>query len=107
LPWLDENQRSSISASITLVGLELLFLTGWWWPGIMLVIAVVILAEGAMRGELRCGLQGAGWLLAIAVWSIFNYNVGLLFVVIGVGVLANAFLKPGVARKPHVDNTLD
>jgi hypothetical protein len=38
---MDKRKRaSSISGGIFLIGLGVLFLTGWWWPGILVVIGL-------------------------------------------------------------------
>lgn len=42
----------SITAGVFLVGLGMLLLTGWWWPGIMLVIGLASAAELARRGQI-------------------------------------------------------
>ena len=43
---------SSIAGGVFLVGLGMLVLTGWWWPGIMLVIGLASAAELARRGQM-------------------------------------------------------
>jgi hypothetical protein len=44
---------SSITGGVFLAGLGMLILTGWWWPGIMLVIGLASAAELARRGQMR------------------------------------------------------
>ncbi len=46
----------SISGGVFLIGLGMLMLTGWWWPGIMLVIGLASAAELARRGQMRTAL---------------------------------------------------
>ncbi len=43
---------SSIMGGVFLIGLGMLVLTGWWWPGIMLVIGLASAAELTRRGQL-------------------------------------------------------
>src|SRR5689334_13663132 len=49
-------RSSSITGGVFLVGLGLLVLTGWWWPGIMLVIGLASAAELARRGQMAAAV---------------------------------------------------
>ena len=42
----------SVTGGVFLVGLGMLVLTGWWWPGIMLVIGLASAADLARRGQM-------------------------------------------------------
>lgn len=42
-PW------NNLQSAIWLIGIAILFLTGDWWPGILFVIAISILAETALQ----------------------------------------------------------
>jgi hypothetical protein len=41
----------SISGGVFLIGLGILVYTGWWWPGILLVIGLASSAALIMRGR--------------------------------------------------------
>jgi hypothetical protein len=41
---------AEVQSAIWLIGLGLLFLTGWWWPGIMIVIGASMVAGALVRG---------------------------------------------------------
>ena len=43
LPW----QR--IQGAVWLIGLAIIALKGWWWPGILVVIAISGLVQGAVQ----------------------------------------------------------
>lgn len=43
--------RSTIAGGIMLIGIGMLILTGWWWPGIMLVIGCAVAAERFLHGQ--------------------------------------------------------
>lgn len=60
-------RASEIEKGIFFVGLGILFLTGWWWPGIMLVIAAAILGRTVANGQPWQSATGALWLIGIAV----------------------------------------
>jgi hypothetical protein len=42
-PW------RSIHGAIWMIGLAILFLKGWWWPGILILVAVSGIAEALIR----------------------------------------------------------
>jgi hypothetical protein len=86
----------SISGGVFLIGLGMLVLTGWWWPGIMLVIGLAGAAELARQGQLAAALSTfalfAAIPLGIALISAINIPwlpVGA-FVLIALGLLALA-----------------
>ena len=98
-----------ISGGVFLVGLGLLFLTGWWWPGIMFVTAASIIARTIAEGNDPKTATGAFWLIGIGVlfgmpnligdiaggfWNIFP------LILIGIGL----FMFFGGRYRPNVDN---
>ncbi len=48
---------SSIAGGVFLIGLGMLALTGWWWPGIMLVIGAAGAAELMRQGQTGAALS--------------------------------------------------
>ena len=44
--------RSGYSGSVFFIGLALLFITGWWWPGILAVLALMAMVRAYERGKL-------------------------------------------------------
>ena len=42
--------RNGITGGLILVGVGVLALTGWWWPGIMVVLGIAI-GEGSRSGD--------------------------------------------------------
>lgn len=63
-----KENASQISGGVFLVGLGMLFLTGWWWPGIMFVIAASIIAGTMAEGKPLSQATGAFWLIGIGVF---------------------------------------
>jgi hypothetical protein len=56
-PW------KSIHSAIWLIGLAILFWKGWWWPGILVLIALSALVQGAIQimvPEAVEEMEGAG-----------------------------------------------
>ena len=85
-------KASQIGNGIFFVGLGLLFLTGWWWPGIMLVFAASVLGRVLAAGKSWQEARGA-LLLAVAalLLSLGNFSgefwLPLIFVGIGLYML--------------------
>lgn len=87
--------RDGITGGLLLIGIGVLALTGWWWPGIMVVLGIAIGAGLVFRGRYLQGAIMAAIFFAIPFlveadipWEIFGPMV-----LIGVGaiVLIKAF----------------
>jgi hypothetical protein len=59
-----ENKKSPIFAGIMLIGLGILVYTGWWWPGIMLVIGTALGVDKFLQGQVK---EAAGLFLLFLV----------------------------------------
>ena len=92
-------QASAISGGIFLIGLGVLLFTGWWWPGIMVVLGLAGCAELVFRGQIWRGIGTLAFFLAIPAilwltrvtpirWGIVG---PLVLIGIGVIVLVKAF----------------
>ena len=81
-----EKRRQSwkVGNGIFFVGLGLLFLTGWWWPGIMLVFALSALGRALAAGKSWQEARGA---LLLAVIALLFSLPGLM------GSLSGAFWR--------------
>jgi hypothetical protein len=92
---------SPITGGVFLVGLGMLILTGWWWPGIMLVIGLASAAELARRGHLAAAAATfvgfAAIPVAIALASAIDvpWVPGGAFVLIALGLLSLARAMSG------------
>lgn len=111
-----EEKASQASTGVFFVGLGLLFFTGWWWPGIMFVIAASILARTMALGERWQSATDALWLIAIGVifgipgliadiagafWQIFP----LILVGMGLFMLFGGKYRPNVSGKRKNDDS--
>jgi hypothetical protein len=71
-----ENKKSPIFAGIMLIGLGILVFTGWWWPGIMLVIGTALGVDKFLQGQVK---EAIGlFLLFLAIPTavfIFSNNI--------------------------------
>ena len=83
---MSEKRRQSwkIGNGIFFVGLGLLFLTGWWWPGIALVFAASALGRALAAGKSWQEARGA---LLLAVIALLFSLPGLM------GSLSGAFWR--------------
>ena len=52
----DKFSNSSVSSGIFLIGLGVLAFSGWWWPGILLVVGLSSSAALIMRGKYLAAL---------------------------------------------------
>ncbi len=109
-----EEKASQASTGVFFVGLGLLFFTGWWWPGIMFVIAASILARAMSLGERWQSATGALWLIGVvfgipgliadiagAFWQIFP----LILVGMGLFMLFGGKYRPKVNGKRKNDDS--
>jgi len=91
---MDQQKRaSSISGGIFLIGLGVLFLTNWWWPGILVVIGLSGGAELIFRGQISKGLGTITFFCGIPlVWTIvqstnISWSIIGPFILIALGVI--------------------
>jgi hypothetical protein len=104
---LHPNQASAVTGGIWLIGIGVLFATRLWWPGILVLVGLTAVIQQWASGQRWYGMHAGFWLILVAVWACFRYNIAILFVALGIYVIATAFWQPGIFRKPHVDNTLE
>lgn len=91
-----EKQRTAsaaLSSGIFLIGLGVLMATGWWWPGIMVVIGLSSGAALIFRGKTWQGISTLAFFCGIAIVveivrrTDMNGVVIAAFVLIGIGVI--------------------
>ncbi len=97
---MDKKKRaSSISGGIFLIGLGVLFMTDWFWPGILLVIGLSGGAEQIFRGQIARGIGTIAFFSAVPIviaivqstdisWAIVG---PFILIVLGVITLVKAF----------------
>jgi hypothetical protein len=109
-------QASGISGGIFLIGLGILMITGWWWPGILVVIGLSGGAEQIFRGRTSSGIWTIVTLCGIAlVFTIVqstDVTWGIIgpFILIALGVIALVrvfFLRDEVMEEAIVEEASD
>jgi hypothetical protein len=85
---MDRRRKASgISGGIFLIGLGVLIITGWWWPGIMLVIGLSGGAEQIFRGRIASGIGTIAFFTAIPViWALVE-STNLTWAIVGPFIL--------------------
>lgn len=84
--------RSPSASGALLIGLGVLLMTGWWWPGTLLVIGVALAIEYAAEGRVFEGVGLATLLLAIPILilsevvAIVRWSAIGPFVLLGLGI---------------------
>jgi hypothetical protein len=78
---------SSITGGVLLAGLGMLVLTGWWWPGIMLVISLASAAELAHRGQVATAMTTFVGFAALSVGIALISAIHVPWVPVGAFVL--------------------
>ncbi len=94
-----QRKASAISGGLFLIGLGVLIFTGWWWPGIMVVLGLAGGAELIFRGQIVRGIGTFAffWGIALVVIIVQMTNVPwsivgpLLLIGVGVIILFKAF----------------
>ena len=82
---------------IWLIGIAVLAVTGWWWPGIMVLVGISALVGGLQSGgswEQRWGgIQGAIWTFGIAVLAVTGWWWPGIMVLVGLSVILGAITR--------------
>ena len=99
-----QRKASAISGAIFFIGLGVLLITGWWWPGIMLVLGLSGGAELIFRGKLVRGIGAIVFfcsipiVVAIVQATEISWTAVGAFVLIGIGAIIlvkGFFLREG------------
>lgn len=82
------NKRSEqVAGGVFLIGLALLFMTGDFFPGILIVIGLSVLAKGIAEGKQLNEISGWAWLIGLGVVFTLGFSFPLLLIGLGVWML--------------------
>jgi hypothetical protein len=84
-----QRARNPITAGLLLVGIGVLAITGWWWPGIMVVLGIALGGGLVFRGRYLEGLVMAAIFFAIPLLTTKDIPWGTFgpMVLIGAGLV--------------------
>ena len=92
-----KGKADAIGGAIFFVGLGILLLTGWWWPGIIVVIGLSSLVTSLLAGKKRDAMFAVVIFGIIIVLSFTNISlsviIALLAIGIGIWIFMHAFKK--------------
>ncbi len=64
---MTEKRANEVFGGTFLIGLAVLFLVHWWWPGILFVIGIALLVRAVAQGRAWSDERGGLVILAIGV----------------------------------------
>ena len=113
----NKEKASQACAGVFFIGLGLLFFTGWWWPGIMFVMAAAMLAQSMAAGESWRSATGALWLIGIGlvfgipgligdIASVFWQLFPLILIGMGLFMLFGGKYRPDINSKRKRDDDI-
>jgi hypothetical protein len=86
-----------ITGGIWLIGIAVLAVTGWWWPGVLVLIGLSALISGLAAGDgwQRWGsIQGAIFMLGLAAIAALNWWWPGVLVLVGLIAILSAIIRP-------------
>ena len=102
-----KERADQISGGVFMIGLALLFITHFWWPGIMFVIGATIIARTMAEGKDWTQATPAFWVIGIGVVfgvpGLFGgINWGSIWpialIAIGLFMLFGGNMRPKISR---------
>jgi hypothetical protein len=87
-----QEEGDGVAGALLLIGLAVLMLTGWWWPGIMVVLGIAIGLGLISEGKVLPGLGAAAIFFGIPILTQFNIRWETFgpMILIGLGVIGLA-----------------
>ena len=86
---------SGVGGGLFLIGLAVLFFTGWWWPGILVLIGISSLVGSLAAGQpLWVGLQGSLWMFGIAALAATGWWWPGILVLVGLSAILGSIARP-------------
>jgi hypothetical protein len=84
---IDKTRADQVSGGVFLIGLALLFITGYWWPGILFLIGASSMARGVAEGRDWYSIPGGLWMIGLGLVFAFGFSWPLLLILIGVSMI--------------------
>lgn len=84
---MKSGRSEQITGGVFFIGLAVLGLTGFWWPGILVVLGVTSIASGLLEGRQWQTASGGLWLIGLALVFFFRLPWWLLLALVGVSMI--------------------
>ncbi len=92
-----KEKADAIGGAVFFIGLGILLLTGWWWPGIIVVIGVSSVVTSLLAGKIRDALIAVvifGIVIGLSLANIpITIVIALLVIGVGIWIFIHAFQK--------------
>ncbi len=84
-----KQNADTISGGVFLIGLGVLFLVNWFWPGILMLLGIINLINQWAKGNLSNGLTALVIFGGLSLFFTFNWawQYAFSFALIGIGLL--------------------
>lgn len=88
--YMEKRKADSISNGVFLIGLGLLFFTGYWWPGILLAILATLAVRQFLTGRIwDLAISG---IILLGLFIIAAANISLNVIMPLLFILGGAYL---------------
>ena len=73
---VSKERGDQVSGGVFLIGIAVLFMTGYWWPGVLFVIGASAIARGMAEGKEWYNVPGGLWMIALGIIFAFGFSFG-------------------------------
>jgi hypothetical protein len=84
---VSKTRADQIAGGVFFIGLAILFITSFWWPGIMFVLGASAMARGVAEGKDWYSVPGGLWMIGIGLVFTFNFSWPVILILIGLSML--------------------
>jgi predicted phage tail protein len=82
-----KTRADQVAGGVFLIGLAVLFMTGFWWPGILFVIGASSMARGVAEGHDWYSVPGGLWMIGLGLVFFFGFSWPMILILIGLSML--------------------
>jgi hypothetical protein len=108
--FISKDRADQVFGGIILIGIAILFIVNWLWPGILFVLGIALIAKSISEGKNWADNRGALVVLAVGllftlgnVLKILSVNwLPLLLIVIGLYLLFGNKIRNGGSKNDIV-----
>lgn len=110
MSFISRDRSDQIFGGVMLIGIAILFLANWFWPGILYVVGIATIVRSVAEGKSWMENKGALVVLAAAIFFTFDNLINifssnwwpLLLIALGLYMLFGANRRPGGSSKHDV-----